>query len=266
MTLASDVAATWADAAALTGAFYGSVDGSRGGEGWFASMSWQPHGELNVCGLDATADDTSARELVSVVGADQPALVFTSQSAPDSARRVLLDVGFEVAPTPEPVMLSRISPDPVAGPFTIRQCVDSADLISALALTAEAHQVPRELLAISIGTVAEDGRASVWLAESEGEPVSTVWLARQNSCIGVMEMMTPPRYQGRGAGRALLSHALNAEWDDSVGRAVLLGTPAGRRLYESLGFVAVDESLTCIRGLGQEVLDAIGQPTAPPGH
>jgi len=73
-------------------------------------------------------------------------------------------------------------------------------------------------------------------------------------------MMTPPEHQGRGAGRALLSQALNSEWDRSVDRSVLLGSPAGRRLYESLGFVAVDESLSCVRGLDDAVRAAIGQP------
>ena len=36
--------------------------------------------------------------------------------------------------------------------------------------------------------------------------------------------------------------------------------PAGRRLYESIGFVAVDEILPRYRGLEDDMLDAIGQP------
>jgi hypothetical protein len=43
---------------------------------------------------------------------------------------------------------------------------------------------------------------------------------------------------------------------------VLLSTPAGRALYESLGFVAVDEVISCVRGLDDAVLAAIGQPMA----
>ena len=264
MTPLPDVESTWADAAALTGIFYGSTDGNHGGHGWFASMSWLPHGELNVCGLDAKADERSATELVALLGPEQPALVFTSKSTPPSARQILLDVGFDVAPTPEPVMLSRARPEPAPGSFRIRPCQDDDDLAIAAGLTAAAHQVPLHLLTSSIGEAAVAGRASVWLAEFNEEPVSTVWLARNDSCLGVMEMMTPPPFQGRGAGTALLSHALHAEWDETVTRAVLLGTPAGRRLYESLGFIAVDESLTCVRGLDDSVLKAIGQPSAPP--
>jgi hypothetical protein len=36
-----------------------------------------------------------------------------------------------------------------------------------------------------------------------------------------------------------------------------------RAAYETLGFVAVDESLSCVRGLDDAVRDAIGQPRTP---
>lgn len=258
--MSTDLFHVWADAAALTGRFYASPSGRLAGEGWFASLSSLPTTELNVCGLDATADRRSGQGLAAVLGPEQPALVFTSRSAPDSARQELVDIGFDVTPILEPVMLSRKRPEPSGGPFQVRRCTARPDLDTALDLTAAAHQVPRQLLAASIGDAASTGRASVWLAHEGSVPVSTVWLTRVGACLGVMEMMTPPEHQGRGAGRALLSQALNSEWDRSVDRSVLLGSPAGRRLYESLGFVAVDESLSCVRGLDDAVRDAIGQP------
>jgi GNAT superfamily N-acetyltransferase len=250
----------WRDASELTGRFYASPDGHRVGKGWFASMSWLPTTELNVCGLDPKADRNSAMELASVLGPEQPALVFTSVTASDEARQALVEVGFDVAPILEPVMQTRTRPEPVVGPFDIQRCTSVADLNAALDLTAAAHQVPRHFLTASIGEAAAAGRASVWLARDGEQPISTVWLTRVGECLGVMEMMTPPEHQGRGAGRALLSRALHTEWEPTVTRTVLLGTPAGRRLYESLGFVAVDESLSCVRGLDDSVRIAIGQP------
>jgi len=263
MTTSLDVTSVWGDAAALTGRFYAVPKGAHAGAGWFASLSLLPTTELNVCGLDPTAEERGGAELAALLSPDQPALAFTSQAAPDQARQPLLDVGFELASVLEPVMCSRSRPQPSAGPFRISRCGTAADLNTALDLTAAAHQVSRDLLSASIGQAAARGLASVWLAHQGDEPVSTVWFTRCGPCIGVMEMMTPPRYQGRGAGRTLLSHALHSEWDPSVTRSVLLGTPAGRRLYESLGFVAVDESLSCVRGLDDAVLDAIGQPRPP---
>ncbi len=263
MTTSKDVVGVWADAADLTGRFYAAPDGRRSGDGWFASLSWLPSTELNVCGLDPTADGRSAAELVAALGAQQPALVFTSKTISAESRHALVDVGFDVTPVLEPVMCSRTRPQPPGGPFHIRRCTTEEDLDAALDLTAAAHQVPRHFLSSSIGAAAFEERASVWLAHDGDRPVSTVWLTRVGTCLGVMEMMTPAEFQGRGAGRALLSQALHSEWDGSVDRSVLLGTPAGRRLYETLGFVAVDESLSCVRGLDDAVRDAIGQTRAP---
>jgi GNAT superfamily N-acetyltransferase len=257
------VVGVWVDIADLTGRFYAAPNGLLAGEGWFASMSWLPTTELNVCGLAPTADARSGAELAAALGREQPALVFTSKAASDPSRQALIDVGFDVTPVLEPVMCSQTRPQPRGGPFQVRRCTTAEDVDIALDLTAAAHQVPRHLLASSIGAVASAGRASVWLAHEGDQPVSTVWLTRAGACLGAMEMMTPPEYQGRGAGRALLSQALHSEWDETVDRAVLLGTPAGRRLYETLGFVAVDESLSCVRGLDDAVRDAIGQPRAP---
>jgi GNAT superfamily N-acetyltransferase len=100
----------------------------------------------------------------------------------------------------------------------------------------------------------------MWLAWDGVEPISVVWIVRHGDVLGVMEMMTPARHQRRGAGRALLTKALAAEWRDDTEFAVLLSTPAGRRLYESVGFEASDEVITRYRGLEDEVLAAIGQP------
>jgi GNAT superfamily N-acetyltransferase len=99
----------------------------------------------------------------------------------------------------------------------------------------------------------------IWAARDEvDQPVSAVWIVRVGSILGVTEMMTPKGFRGRGAGRALLTAALARSWNDTITHAFLLSTPAGRRLYESLNFVAVDESLTCFRGSDEDVLAAIG--------
>ena len=100
----------------------------------------------------------------------------------------------------------------------------------------------------------------MWLAWDGGEPISVVWIVHHEDVLGVMEMMTPARHQRRGAGRALLTHALAAEWRDDTEFTVLLATPAGRRLYESVGFETSDEVMTRFRGLDDAVLAAIGQP------
>jgi len=226
---------------------------------WFAAMSRTSSAELNVCGLSPEASDTSASDLARVLGADQPSIVFTSEHVLPASRRVLSDVGFITGDISEPLMRCRDRPEVVASTFTVSRCETDQDLAIALSLTSEAHTVDVDLLNASIGHAARFGAAQVWLAYDGEQPVSTVWISRSGSTIGVMEMMTPKEFQGRGAGRAVLTTALAATWTTAPSQALLLATPAGRPLYESVGFESIDECLTCYRGLEDSVLEAIGQ-------
>jgi hypothetical protein len=149
-------------------------------------------------------------------------------------------------------------PGPTEGPFHVVRADADENLEAAIALVAEANRIDRSLVARTIAVAARSGAAQVWLALDAGEAVSTVWLAFAGSTIGVMDVMTPVRHQRRGAARAVLSGALAGAWSADVTDAVLLATPAGRHLYESLGFAAVDEVITCYRGDLDDVLDAIG--------
>ena len=232
------------------------ADGARRGHGWFAALSGQDHGELNVCGLGPQATAASARELVAVLG-ELPAVVFTSEHAGGDVRGVLVAEGFNVASAREPLMWCVERPAAAAGPFRIAPA--TFDQVGyAISLAAEAHHIDQAMLAATIGSAAADA-AEPWLAWDANGPVSTVWLVPTNGVLGVTEMMTPPGHQRRGAGRQLLSTALAARWTAETTGALLVSTVAGRRLYESLGFVARDEVITCYRGLDKDVLDAMGQ-------
>jgi hypothetical protein len=238
----------------------GRPDGARRGHGWFAALSGQDHGELNICGLAPDATPASARALTDVLGG-LPAVVFSSEHADDEARAVLVANGFAVATVPEPLMWCAERPAAADGRFRIEPA--SADHLGhAISLTAEAHRIDRRMLEATLGAAADAGAAEPWLAWDDNGPVSTVWLVEASGVIGVAEMMTPPRDQRRGAGRQLLSGALAARWTPETTGALLLSTAAGRRLYESIGFTAVDEVVTCFRGVDDDVLDAIGQPRA----
>jgi Acetyltransferase (GNAT) domain len=233
---------------------------ARHGDGWFAALSGVRNGELNVCGLAPSATRASAAALLAVLG-DLPALVFTSELVGDDVRARLVARGFEIATTPEPLMHTRFAPAPMPGPFRIAPAAPT-QIGSAISVTAEAHHIDPALLSATIEVAYRNGIAPVWLAWDGDEPISAVWLCRSVETLGVIEMMTPERHQRRGAGRQLLSAALHGLWTAATTESILLSTPAGRALYESLGFVAVDEVITCVRGLEDGVLAAIGQPAA----
>ena len=231
------------------------------GSGWFAALSHPWSGELNVCGLTPEATMTSAQALVNSMDADLPVIVFVSSHADPDAGAFLETNGFETVTVTEPLMHTTRPPTPVVTGFRIEPAADAAVLDAGIALTSEANTVDRELLERTIRHAADAGAAQMWLAWDAAEPVSVVWIGRHNGSLGVMEMMTPERHQRRGAGQALLTRALAEEWGTDTELAVPVATPAGRRLYESIGFEASDEIVTRTRGLEDEVLAAIGQPT-----
>ena len=240
----------------------GNPAGTHRGAGWFAALSGQDHAELNVCGLAPDATVASAEELLDVVGS-LPCVVFTSEHADRAARAVLVAAGFEVATVPEPLMWCAERPIVAAGSFAVAPAAPE-QVVHAIALTAEAHHIEAGLLEASIG-LAAGSRAEPWLAWDGDDPVSSVWLVTVAGAIGVDEMMTPSRHQRRGAGRQLLSTALADRWTPETTGALLLSTVAGRRLYESIGFAAVDEVITCFRGIDDDLLEAIGQTSRPAG-
>ena len=252
---------SWESFASLCVDFYAAgVEAERVlSDGWFAALSRMSSAELNVCGLSSRASNKSASDLTQVMGTEQPGIVFTSEHLTPASRRVLTDAGFVTGETSEPLMRCRYRPEARPSKFSVSRCETAGNLKVALRVTSEAHTVDLDLLDASIGQAARLGAAQVWLARDDGQPVSTVWICRSGSSIGVMEMMTPKRHQGRGAGRAVLTAALAATWSTATSEALLLATPAARHLYESVGFEAIDECLTCYRGLEDSVLEAIGQ-------
>lgn len=186
------------------------------GPGWFAALSHEPSGELNVCGLTPEATITSARELASSIATDLPLIVFVSSRADPEAGAFLEANGFDTVTVPEPLMYTTRPTAPIETALRIEPAADAAALAAGIALTSEANTVGPELLERSIRHAADSGAAQMWLAWDGAEPISVVWIGRHEECLGVMEMMTPERHQRRGAGRALLTHALAAEWRDDT--------------------------------------------------
>jgi ribosomal protein S18 acetylase RimI-like enzyme len=76
----------------------------------------------------------------------------------------------------------------------------------------------------------------VFLASIDDEVVGSVVLTHHGDTSGVWMMGTVSDRQGSGIGRRLLSTAMAQVREQGVARFYLGATPAGYRLYESLGF------------------------------
>jgi GNAT superfamily N-acetyltransferase len=91
-----------------------------------------------------------------------------------------------------------------------------------------------------------DPRSYVFVAEVDGEPVSTCMLAMTESLahggkpFAVMEhVVTATSHRGRGIGRALLAHALDFAWSRNCYKVMLLSgaqRAEAHHVYLALGF------------------------------
>jgi len=256
------VQAVWDAHFALGRMTIGPAGSSRRGDGWYALVSGEQSAELNMCALTPGAGAAAADELVGVLPPDLPAVIFRSQLADPFTTTRLQQLGFSTAPEREALMICTRPPAPTAAPFGIRRAAED-EIDRGIAISSEAHEVDGDMLERTLARTPQDV-IELWLAWDGAEPISAVWLLRGDGAIGVWSMMTPRRHQRRGAGRALLTAALADTWSADTRFAMLIATPAGRRLYESVGFAAADDVTTSFRGIDEALLDAIGQ-AAPPG-
>ena len=68
----------------------------------------------------------------------------------------------------------------------------------------------------------------------------------------------PVAHRRRGAGRAVLTAALDDVWNGTTRGATLWSTPAGRPLYESVGFAAVAEGISWVPAGYEAEVAALG--------
>lgn len=88
----------------------------------------------------------------------------------------------------------------------------------------------------------------VYVARVEGRATSTVTVTRHDRVAGIWAMGTPPDLQGRGVGKVLLSLVMDRYRRAGVEAFFLGATPAGRPLYEKLGYREVARAQVWVRG------------------
>jgi N-acetylglutamate synthase len=85
---------------------------------------------------------------------------------------------------------------------------------------------------------------TAYLAEDEGTAVATGTAAVFQDCVGVFNISTLPLFRGRGYARAVTGRILREGRSRGARTAYLHATEAGLRLYESMGFSAVEQWTT----------------------
>src|SRR5689334_16014959 len=243
-----DVERAWTTFAEHAARLYGvGPEAMPSGHRWLAVVSGGDHPDLNPAALlpGATADDAAAL-LAALADAGVPGLISLSDDADPAAAAVLRASDYVAAPVPEALMECAIRPARAGGDFRVARARDRRELDAAIAIAAEAHVMDPASAQRTLGReVHEDEGVGTWIAWDGDDAASVVWLTTGDE-IGVWSMMTPLRHRRRGAGRAVLTAAMDEAWSGSTRAALLWSTPAGRPLYELVGFTAVAEGISWV--------------------
>ncbi|AKM04710.1 GNAT family N-acetyltransferase [Burkholderia pyrrocinia] len=120
--------------------------------------------------------------------------------------------------------------------------VSAADSERYNSTLAAGYEAPEPVFRrLSAPAVLESDGMMGFLVECAGIPVATSFGILRNGQVGVFNVATVPAYRRRGYARAATQAVLNAAIAEGAHTAFLHCTPAGRHVYESMGFAAGEE-------------------------
>ena len=228
----------------------------HGRSGSFPQMCFAFSGEsvanLNYSALWGAASDEDVDQLMEHLG-DLDAMVVVSEASTDRLGPKLKEAGllFGGACPLMTVELTATAPD--EGPYRIEAVRDPEQLATMVNTLADAYALAPEYTSAAFGlAIMAEPDTTPSLAWREGEAHSAAITTRVGTDIGIWAMGTAARFQRQGAGRALLGTVMSRLATEGAKRCFLFPSPAGRRLYDSLGFVEVDRSEIWLKGISTE--------------
>jgi GNAT superfamily N-acetyltransferase len=229
----------------------------------FLILSGVPDVELNQAVIFGDGDRRTAGRIVAAVQASEmPCLLGVSSTVRDDVADTLRFGGFEALPIREAMFYAEAPPAVGPSAFQVRQVRTTEDHAGAQHVLLGAHDYHPDLVAAMWGpALLERPDVGCWVAWDGDDPVSCVYLTRVGRSLGVHRMMTPPRHRRRGAGRAVLANALVEAWTwegTDADYVAFWASPAGRPLYESMGFTVADDVDAWMSGATPEDLVAVG--------
>jgi len=168
----------------------------------------------------------------------QPFLAIVFPEAGDRIMEVAAELGL-VHAVDFPFMVRKDLPIEPAGNETVvvkRAAGEEAVLESARVLSAAFNMPEDSVMRAMPASFLESPGVDVFLAIIEDRGVGSVTLTYHGDTAGIWAMGTDPEMQKGGIGRRLLSTAIAEARSQGARRFFLGATPAGYRLYESLGF------------------------------
>lgn len=206
--------------------------------GWWLVLTGAPSPDVNMALLHQRDSAALTEVLRRIAASACPAFVMLAGDA-TSLEGELPDEWEQVGTTP--MMAADLATTPTAPDPRVRQA-GPHDVETLTNLVAESYGMPREIAAITMGSVLGGGAGiRVWLLEEDGQVVSTVTTCRVEDSVSVWTMGTPVRFGRRGHGTALLGAVLDHARIDGAKIGLLTASPSGLPLYEATGWQVVDD-------------------------
>ena len=137
----------------------------------------------------------------------------------------------------------------------------AADIAAMATMFVEVHDYDPGMIRALFGRFDPDGTdVSCWIAWDGDEAVSLAFVTHARSSLALWDVMTPPRHRRRGAARTVVVTGLGevAAAVGGVERTLFWSSPAGRPLYDALGFRVADTVDAWARGASAADLAAVG--------
>ncbi len=229
---------------------------AKGRSGSFDRMCFACSGEtvadINLAALWGTATHEDVERLLGHLD-DLDAMVVVSERGKDRLGPDLREAGLMLG-GPCPLMTAGLTGSAAdRGPYRVEAVQSLRGLATMVDVLAEAYSIAHEHMSAAFGSgLLTEPNATPFIASLNGEARSALISTRVGADVGIWEVGTPKRFQRQGAGRALLTDVMARAAADGAERCFLFPSPAGRRLYDSLGFVDTDRSEIWLKGSSTE--------------
>ncbi len=204
-------------------------------------LSGEPFADLNYLLVDdAPQVEDTFREFAAIcVDRRLPFVAMLGPTVAEDLAEAATNLGLQHA-TALPLMVCEPAdmPPTVVARVEVARVETVEDLLGSAAVLSKAFELSTDsvMRAFPIGMI-ESPVVDVFIARLNGQTVSSVTLTVHDDLVGIFFMGTDPAHQRRGLGRFLLTKAMDDHFKRGARRFFLGAAPAGRPLYEQIGFI-----------------------------
>jgi len=221
------------------------------GPGLQLALSNEPVADMNMLVVGAGADHKRFAAMVNgCMDRQLPVLVLIFPEAGIAIDEIAAKLGLQYA-VDFPMMVRDDLPlEPSGNPdVNVSRAIDGTDCDGSADVMASAYSMAKSSVLRALPpSLLETPGADVFIARIDGEAVGSVTLTYHGETCGIWAMGTKSTLQRGGIGLRLLSTAMCEARQQGARRFFLGATPAGFRLYESLGFRTVCSARVWVSG------------------